>query len=120
MIDVERVYQKDEDIDYATKRETMRVAFFRSDTRAFVLNTTCYDDMKPLGMDPLEINIVVFDRKSKVLRTAEMEDLASQTISKQIYSLKVGLGRKINQSTFEKYLSSKDCSYGESVDDIDL
>lgn len=85
-----------------------------------MLNTTCYDDMGVLGMDPEELNLVMYDRKKQRVLAVELEDFETRAVAKQLYNLKVGMGKKVRPQTFDKYLGSKDCSIGGAAEDGDL
>ena len=84
------------------------------------IKTTCYDTLDPMGLDAHEINLIMYDKKKGTVLAAELEELSTKTLKKQLYNLKVGMGKKISMNTFNKYMNSKDCSIGASSEDTDL
>lgn len=86
------------------------------------MKSSCYDDLDELELDPEEINIFLYDLKTKQVFTYEAEELNPFSLKRQLYNMKVGLGKKIKLTRFESFLSSRDCSASgrSDVDETDL
>ena len=102
----------DDDIDYKRKVATIRVGVVQSGFHGFSVKTSCYDTMDSLGLDPEELNLVMYNRKKGTVTSLEVEDFSTASIKKQVEKLRTGLGKKLKLSLFESYIASKDCSYG--------
>ena len=103
----------DEDVDFAGKLERLRLAFIAMGFKGYYIKTTCYDTLEELGLDPLELNLIMYDHVKKTAATVEIEEIIPNTLRKQLYNLAVGLGKKQKVAVVNKYLNSKDCSYGQ-------
>lgn len=103
----------------------MRTAFFNLGGRFYYIRYSCYGDLDELDLDGEEINILLYDLKTKSVLSAELEDINAPTLRKQLYNLKVGLGKKLRLGRVESFLQSYDCDVQESAKpvepvDIDL
>lgn len=113
---------QDEDIDFPSKFEQLKNSFFTLGVRFYYLKASCYDDVDELELDPEEMNLVMYDLKTKQVLSAELEELNPFNLKRQLYNMKVGLGKKIKLTRFESFLSSRDCSGSDKAasDDTDL
>lgn len=86
---------------------------------------SCYGNLDELDLDGEEINLLLYDLKTKNVHSAELEDINPSTLRKQLYNLKVGLGKKFRLGRVESFLQSYDCDMQEDTTpkepvDIDL